>query len=177
MRDERGIDAYLDRLRRRLGLYPGNARDVLHEVQDHLRDSRDAAMRKGMSQSDAEEQAIAAFGDASLIARRFIMQRSWRRALKLLPLALALGAGMAWIDSRPTWDDTGISAVAIFAVSGALALCEPTRPWLWALVIGGWFPAIEITTSGNWGALMALAFSCMGAFAGSWTRRAAAAHA
>jgi hypothetical protein len=177
MNGEHEINAYLIALRRRLGLCPGNEQDVLDEVGDHLREARDAAMRGGMAKSEAEKQAIAAFGDAALIARRFTMQRSWRRALRLLPVALALGAGMAWIDSRPTWDDTGVSAVAVFAVSGALALLEPTRPWLWALVIGGWFPAISIATSGNWGAFMALGFSCIGAFAGSWTRRAAAAQA
>ena len=174
MSGEVRIDDYLRTLRRRLGLCPGNVQDLLDEVSDHLRDSRDAAMRGGMASNDAEAVAIAAFGDAAFVAKRFTAQRSWQRALRLLPVALALGAGMAWIDSRPTWDDTGVSAMAVFVVSGTLGLFEPNRPWLWALVIGGWFPVISIATSGNWGAFAALAIGCIGAFAGSWTRRAAA---
>ena len=174
MKRERGIDAYLKSLPGRLGLCPGNLEDVLDEVNDHLCEARDAALRAGVSADEAEARAILAFGEPAFVARRLTLRRSLRRALLLLPVALALGAGMAWIDSRPSWDDTGISAIAVFAVSGALALLEPNRPWLWALVIGGWFPAVEIASSGNWGAFMALAISCVGAFAGSWTRRAAA---
>ncbi len=49
---------------------------------------------------------------------------------------LAAGLAIAWMDSRPNWDDTGvlIGAVALAAaVGGATAV----RPWLVALFVAG----------------------------------------
>jgi hypothetical protein len=56
----------------------------------------------------------------------------------LLPIALGLGLLIAYVDSRPNWDDSGITALALLACSGLCGALEPNRPWLWLCrVIGG----------------------------------------
>ena len=32
----------------------------------------------------------------------------------LLPIAIGLGLLIAYVDSRPNWDDTGLTALALF---------------------------------------------------------------
>jgi hypothetical protein len=58
----------------------------------------------------------------------------------LLAVALSLGAAIAYVDSRPRWDDTGITAAALVLCSGILGAVGPSRPWLWALAVGLWIP-------------------------------------
>ena len=50
----------------------------------------------------------------------------------LLMFAVGCGSVIAYIDSRPNWDDTGITAMAILLTSGAFAFAAPIRWWLWA---------------------------------------------
>lgn len=93
------------------------------------------------------------------------------RTRVLLPIALILGLVMALIDNQPGWDDTGVTALAIVCVTGVLSLFEPTRPWLWAIAIGGWFPLIAISLHGNFGAVLALFFAFGAAYGASFVRR------
>ena len=89
----------------------------------------------------------------------------------LLAIALAVGGLIAYIDSRPNWDDTGVTAAAIFLVCGVLGAAGPSRPWLWALAVGLWVPVLGITMTRNYGSLLALAFAFAGAYAGMAIRR------
>ena len=86
-------------------------------------------------------------------------------------IAIAAGLAIAYIDSRPTWDDTGITAFGVLLASGALAFVSPRRPWLWALAIGIWIPLAGIFISHNFGSLIALVFAFAGAYAGMLARR------
>lgn len=95
-----------------------------------------------------------------------------RTLLIALLLALAIGMGIAWIDSRPGWDDSGVTAGLVFLCSAVLGAAAPRYPWAWALAIGGWIPLVEIGQSHNTGALLALAIAFVGAYAG-WGARAA----
>ena len=54
----------------------------------------------------------------------------------LLCLGAVAGVAIGYMDSRPTWDDTGITAAAIFIVCGILGAVSPGRAWVWALVFG-----------------------------------------
>jgi hypothetical protein len=64
----------------------------------------------------------------------------------LLIVALALGALVTYVDTRPTWDDTGVTAAALLVMSGGLGslaggcvaawIGRRTRAAL-ALVLGG----------------------------------------
>jgi hypothetical protein len=89
----------------------------------------------------------------------------------LLPAAVVLGLLIAYVDSRPNWDDTGVTAAAVFAVAGLWGVLGPERPWLWALAVGGWIPVVGIVTTGNYGSLLALAVAFAGAYAGMGVRR------
>ena len=40
------------------------------------------------------------------------------------------GLAIAAVDSQPTWDDTGVTAAALFMLAGAASSVGGTRPWL-----------------------------------------------
>jgi hypothetical protein len=139
------IENYLRELRRR------GVRDkrVLDEVRGHL---EEAAVQVG------EEQAIKQFGTSRALARSL-------RPFPYVALALALISGIAigYVDSRPRWDDTGMSALFIFAATVALGCWRPRLAWCWALAVGGFVPLIEISGDGDGGSLLALGVAAMGA--------------
>jgi hypothetical protein len=85
----------------------------------------------------------------------------------LVPLALALGFTIAYVDSSPGRDDTGVSAAAVLGVSGVFGMLYRARPWLWALAVGTWIPAFGIVTEFNYASLLALMFPLAGAYAGA----------
>jgi len=89
----------------------------------------------------------------------------------LLLAALALGLLLALVDSSPDWDDTGVSAAAVFAGAAAFAAARPWRAWLWALAVGLWIPALGIVVRDNYAALLALVPALLGALAGAGARR------
>lgn len=99
----------------------------------------------------------------------------WVLDVALLVAAVALGLAIAWVDSRPHWDDTGITAGMLLLSGGALGLAGPRRPWLWALGVGIWIPLYLIArtpTMGNvLGSFVILAFPFAGAYAGMALRR------
>ena len=87
----------------------------------------------------------------------------------LLPLAVACGLAIAWVDSRPTWDDTGVTAGALVLTAGLFGLLAGRRPWLVALCVGAWLPLFENARASV--ALAVLAFAFAGAYAGYAVRR------
>ncbi|MFZ1009990.1 MAG: hypothetical protein WAN65_24345, partial [Candidatus Sulfotelmatobacter sp.] len=89
----------------------------------------------------------------------------------LIGIPIAIGVLIAYVDSRPNWDDAGITAVAVFAASFLFAAIEPVRPWLWALCVGVWIPLYGIIESHNFGSLLALVFAFGGAYSGVAFRR------
>ena len=54
----------------------------------------------------------------------------------LLPVAVCLGLSIAYVDSRPNWDDAGITAFALLLSCGVLGTLGPEPPV--ALGIGSW---------------------------------------
>ena len=82
---------------------------------------------------------------------------------------------IAYLDSRPTWDDTGITAGAVLIAAGILGALGPERPWLWALCVGGWIRLFEIVPGSNWTSLLALGIALIGAYGGMLVRRLVAA--
>lgn len=93
----------------------------------------------------------------------------------LLVVALSLGLAIAWVDSRPHWDDTGITAASLLLSGGALGLIGPRRPWRWGLAVGAWVPLaliLRMPTLGSVaGGLVILAIPMAGAYAGMAVRR------
>jgi hypothetical protein len=93
----------------------------------------------------------------------------------LLVVGLSLGILITWVDSRPTWDDTGITAAAVLFVTAALGMAMPERAWLWALAVGGWIPVLGIALHNNYGGVLALVIAFAGAYLGALGRKAIAA--
>jgi hypothetical protein len=91
--------------------------------------------------------------------------------IALCAAALATGAVITWIDTRPTWDDAGVSAGMLLISGGLFGAVEPRRPWLWGLLIGAGIPLLGILRSGNGAALLALGFAVVGAYAGALVRK------
>jgi hypothetical protein len=88
----------------------------------------------------------------------------------LILIAIVIGHVFAYIDSRSTWDDTGVLAVSIAAVCAILAYLYPRRPWMWSLAVGVWIPLHNLIHNGNFGSFLALAFAAAGAYLGAWLR-------
>lgn len=85
--------------------------------------------------------------------------------------AVAAGASIAWMDTRPHWDDAGITAVTVFLASAVCGVIRPTRAWLWALAIGLWIPMANVALHHTYESSIALAFAFAGAYAGAGLRR------
>jgi hypothetical protein len=90
----------------------------------------------------------------------------------LLAIAVIFGLLIAWVDSRPTWDDTGITVGVILIVTALLGFASPRRAWLWALAVGIWPPLFALLMHNSLGALIALVVAFIGAYAGALIRRA-----
>jgi hypothetical protein len=85
--------------------------------------------------------------------------------------ALTCGALLAWMDSSPGWDDTGITVGLVLIGSAVFGALKPRWAWAAALAVGAWIPLVEIPQSHNYGALAALAFALAGAYGGALARR------
>ena len=88
------------------------------------------------------------------------------RDVALLLLATGAGIAIAAIDSRPGWDDSGITAALLATSASVVAAAARRRPWLWAILVGVWTPAVEIPATGQLASAVALVFATIGAFAG-----------
>jgi hypothetical protein len=78
---------------------------------------------------------------------------------------------IAWIDSQPGWDDTGITAGMLFIVSGLAGCIDPKRFWLWALLTGIWIPVAAISRNGDIMMMLVLIITFGGSFSGSLIRK------
>ena len=85
--------------------------------------------------------------------------------------ALACGALLAWMDSSPGWDDTGITVGLVLLGSAAFGALRPSWAWAAALAIGGWIPIVEIPGTGNLGVARRGGGRRGGAFGGALARR------
>jgi len=60
-----------------------------------------------------------------------------RKSAVLAPaVGLLLGAGIGYVDSRPTWDDTGITVGAVVLCAFVTAAISPRWAWLSGLAVG-----------------------------------------
>jgi hypothetical protein len=89
----------------------------------------------------------------------------------LVGIAALAGLAIAYIDSRPAWDDTGVTAGALLISAFAVSLLAGHRPWLWGLLVGGWVPAVEFGIDRHPASFIALVFAFVGAYAGHGVSR------
>jgi hypothetical protein len=86
----------------------------------------------------------------------------------LLPalLSLVVGCLIGYVDSRPTWDDTGITAGSIFLASLLIAAWRPRSAWLTALLIGVPVFAFNVIAHGNLASSIAIVIALVGSAVG-----------
>ncbi|MGA9365716.1 MAG: hypothetical protein WBW16_15245 [Bacteroidota bacterium] len=89
----------------------------------------------------------------------------------LFIIAVGLGVLIGWIDSRPTWDDTGITVAMVLGVTSILGFAMPSRAWVWALAVGVFVPLWNIVLNNSYAAVFALVVAFIGAYAGAVLRR------
>ncbi len=90
-------------------------------------------------------------------------------------LLIAIGAGLliGWIDTRPGWDDTGVTVGLLFFSAAALGAVMPSRAWVWGLAVGFGIPLFNLLLHGNPAALVSFVFAFAGSFAGMVARKLA----
>ena len=93
------------------------------------------------------------------------------RQTLLLIVACGVGLMIAYIDSRPNWDDTAVTVFALCLFSALFAALEPRRPWLWALAVAGWNPLFGLARRGDPTLLVVLLFGLVGAYIGRLASR------
>jgi hypothetical protein len=89
----------------------------------------------------------------------------------LLILALLLGVSIAYMDSRPNWDDTGITAGCLLLATGILGFSSPRNAWVWALAVGMWIPLTAFIRTHDVRMSLILILAFAGAYGGSAIRR------
>jgi hypothetical protein len=89
-----------------------------------------------------------------------------RVPLGVVLLALVIGVVIAYVDSRASWDDAGVTAAALFITSAVLAAISPRAAWLIGFVVGLPVLAFNIALHGNFGAVMGIVVSLVGAGVG-----------
>ena len=103
------VEQYLDELYARLRCAPRDARRILAEAEDHLREAVTDGLAAGLTQAEAEEQAVSSFGSA-----RAVVRAHDRRLGRLPSLAVLRDVVMA------AWRLGAIGLVAVGA-SGLIA--------------------------------------------------------
>jgi hypothetical protein len=92
------------------------------------------------------------------------------RPLVAILVSVVGGIGIAFLDSRPGYDDTGITA-GLLAIAALIAVViegsgRVVRVVAIAVLVGIWIPIFEIAAPGTYGSLLAFVFSTVGAFIG-----------
>ena len=88
---------------------------------------------------------------------------------------MAAGVALAWIDTRPGFDDTGVLiGLLILAGIGAVVFAgapSTGRGWLLGVLVGGPTPILEIRNGGQAAAVVALVVALAATLLGSLVLR------
>ncbi len=91
-----------------------------------------------------------------------------RRDWILVVISILIGLIIAWIDTRPGWDDTGVEVGIILIGSAGCGLLSPRFAWLWALCIGIWAPLANALAHHGLASSITLVFAFVGAYGGAF---------
>src|SRR5574339_470079 len=116
------IQSYLRKLGRHLWIRGLADKNDLVEIESHLLEAVERGLSQGLSPQEAERQALEQFGNVRIILASFEKERTNLVQKILLALAVLTGLFIAFVDSRPTWDDTGITVGAMLLSSGLFTL-------------------------------------------------------
>ncbi|HMC57279.1 MAG TPA: hypothetical protein VKH19_19015 [Gemmatimonadaceae bacterium] len=82
-------------------------------------------------------------------------------------LGFVAGVGIAFVDTRPTWDDAGVTAAAVFLVAAIVGAARPRSFWIGGLAVGLPVLALNAILHGNYGSAIAVAIAVLAAAAGA----------
>jgi hypothetical protein len=108
-------------------------------------------------------------GDIAVSALKERSAEMRRRGYQMI-CAVALGLAIAWVDSRPHWDDAGITAGMLFLVCALLGAIDPRRAWQWALAVGLWIPLYGLLSRHDPRMVLVLVPPFLGAYLGAGIR-------
>ncbi len=91
-------------------------------------------------------------------------------SITALIVGVLSGLSIACIDTRPHWNDTGISVAMILIAAFVSGVISPQRTWLITLSVGIWIPLFNIIIAHNAGSLIALVPAFIGAYIGWFFR-------
>jgi hypothetical protein len=86
--------------------------------------------------------------------------------LILIVLALLAGLIIGWIDTRPNWNDTGVTVGLIFISSFVLGLFSGKNAWILALIIGLCITSLNFLVSSRLDSAISLVISLAGVYGG-----------
>jgi hypothetical protein len=167
---ENRIQAYLRKLERQLWVRGLADKNDLAEIKSHLLEAVEHELSQGLNLEEAETRILERFGSVKVVVSTFEKERQNVMQTILLAAAVLAGLFSAYVDSRPTWDDTGILAGGLLIISGLLTLVGHRKPWLIALAVGIWIPLHDIYLSHDLRMLLVLLFPLVGAY-GGWLVR------
>ena len=87
----------------------------------------------------------------------------------LFIIAIALGMIIGFIDSRPHWDDTGVTVGMILIATACLGFVIPKRAWVWAISVGIWIPIRNIVLFNKYSSSISIVIAFVGAYIGVLT--------
>lgn len=90
------------------------------------------------------------------------------RAAITFTIAVVIGFAIAYIDTRPNWDDTGITAGALFLGAAILSAARPKGFWITGLAVGLPVLVLNALLRANYGSAIAVIVALAGAGAGAW---------
>ena len=160
------LESYLRAVRRRLWVRGLADPGTLEEIEGHLLESIQAGLQQGLTREQAESEALKRFGTVDGIVAAYENERTNSMQKVFVALGIAAGCFIAYVDTRPNWDDTGITAGLLLLSAGLLTLLGYRRPWLMALAVGIWIPLYYIYRSHDWAMLIVLVIPLIGAYAG-----------
>jgi hypothetical protein len=151
--DEREpIQRYLDQLR--LSLRIPEVGRILVEAEDHLRAATAAKMADGLTEQQAQQAAIAAFGPVHAIVYAH-QTRNGRMAAMLADLGISAWRVIAFYllaafafrlqaASVVAWALTGLAGLGMTAAYLAVRRFQRRRGRVWSIPLGGFFPLAAV---------------------------------
>lgn len=86
--------------------------------------------------------------------------------LILIILSLLAGLIIGWIDTRPRWNDTGITVALIFISSFILGIFSNRNAWVIALIIGLCITTLNFLVSNRIDSAVSILIALAGAYGG-----------
>ncbi|HEY5535617.1 MAG TPA: hypothetical protein VIL99_11885 [Ignavibacteria bacterium] len=83
-----------------------------------------------------------------------------------LVLSLASGLFIGWVDSRPNWDDTGITVLLILVATFIIGFFAENTVWVFALIVGLCVLDFNVILHNNYGSALSFVFAFIGAYSG-----------